>query len=74
MLVKSSLLYVCHEIPIIHIFVTVFVFFACRYLIVSFHYLKFVRSIVNYLSFCRIFIEQKNVTSILVVIILGIYV
>ena len=26
-----------------------FCFFACRYLIVSFHYLKFVRGIVNYL-------------------------
>ena len=38
----------CHKISIIYIFVVVFVFFACSYLIVSFHHLKFVRSIVNY--------------------------
>ena len=39
----------CHENSYYLCFPYCFCFFACRYLIVSFHYLKFVRSIVNYL-------------------------
>ena len=45
--------------------------FACRNLVVSFSLSKFVRFIVNYLlSYSSYFYQSKNVTSILVVIVL----